>query len=173
MSQKPSERHDTQPKERALPRGWSWTTLGDICEPAEKANPAANPDVEFTYIDIAAINNDSLKIVEPKRYRGADAPSRARQIIQAGDILFSTVRTYLKNIAQVPREYDGEIASTGFAVIRPYQEIDSKFVFGVNPIFRTVPIVNFRPSGHVALRILPEVDILDSNVDVLCCRPPL
>src|SRR5207249_8155990 len=66
--------------------------------------------------------------VEPKNYSGADAPSRARQLVQAHDILFSTVRTYLRNIALVPEGYDGQIASTGFAVLRA-DEIQYKYLF--------------------------------------------
>ncbi len=44
---------------------------------------------------------------------------------------------------------------------------------GVNPIFRTVPIVNLRLSGCAAPRILPVADILDSSATSFCCRPPL
>jgi hypothetical protein len=46
-------------------------------------------------------------------------------------------------------------------------------IFGVYPIFRTVPIVNFRPSGHVAPRILPAVGTQGWNAVVSGCRPPL
>jgi hypothetical protein len=40
---------------------------------------------------------------------------------------------------------------------------------GVNPIFRTVPIVNFCPSGHVTPRILPAADSRGSSVISSCC----
>ncbi len=46
-----------------------------------------------------------------------------------GNTLFSTVRTYLKNIAMVPPECDGQVASTGFCVLNPSDEIDPRFVF--------------------------------------------
>lgn len=102
-----------------LPDGWVWTTLGEICESALKTQPKERPKVEFTYIDIASIDNHLSKIVNPKVYVGKDAPSRARQVVRTGDTLFSTVRTYLKNIALVSDRYDGQIASTGFCIIRP------------------------------------------------------
>ena len=102
-----------------LPEGWVWTTLGEICESALKTQPKERPKVEFTYIDIASIDNHLSKIVNPKIYVGKEAPSRARQVVRNGDILFSTVRTYLKNIALVSDRYDGQIASTGFCIIRP------------------------------------------------------
>jgi type I restriction enzyme S subunit len=58
-----------------------------------------------------------------------DAPSRARQKITKSDILFSTVRTYLKNIAMVPEQLTGQIASTGFSVLRPQSGIEAKYLF--------------------------------------------
>ena len=102
-----------------LPEGWVYTTLGEICESALKTQPKERPKVEFIYIDIASIDNHLSKIVNPKIYVGKEAPSRARQVVKTGDILFSTVRTYLKNIALVNNRYDGQIASTGFCIIRP------------------------------------------------------
>lgn len=54
-----------------------------------------------------------------------EAPSRARRITRVGDVIVSTVRTYLKAIASINE--DGLIVSTGFAVIRP-QKINSSFL---------------------------------------------
>ena len=113
-----------------LPEGWEWTTLGDIVADVGKVNPKNdNPEKEFVYLDIASIDNSEQKITNPKMYLGGDAPSRARQLVKSGDILFSTVRTYLKNIAMVNEMYDGQIASTGFCVIRPYDSIEKRLVF--------------------------------------------
>ena len=48
-----------------------------------------------------------------------EAPSRARKDIRVNDLLVSTVRPNLNAVAQVTAELDGQIASTGFAVLRP------------------------------------------------------
>ena len=61
--------------------------------------------------------------------RGNDAPTRARQIVRSGDVLYSTVRVYLKNLARVQVELDGALASTGFCVLRPNDLVDSNFLF--------------------------------------------
>jgi len=114
---------------RSLPDGWEWMTIGDVTSPIEKVDPTQKPDKEFTYLDIASIDNSVHKITEPKSYYGADAPSRARQLVQANDVLFSTVRTYLEKIAQVPEIYDGQIASTGFSVLRANEIILPKYLF--------------------------------------------
>ncbi|MBI5305436.1 MAG: restriction endonuclease subunit S [Chloroflexi bacterium] len=112
-----------------LPKGWVWTRLGDIVDGVEKTDPHTAPEIEFDYLDIASIDNTQQKVTSPKRYFGIDAPSRARQVVKSGDIIFSTVRTYLKNIASVPSVYDGQIASTGFCVIRPSDGINNTLIF--------------------------------------------
>jgi type I restriction enzyme S subunit len=112
-----------------LPKGWVWTTIGEVTQSIEKVKPKENPDTQFTYLDISSIDNQLNKVVEPKIYYGSEAPSRARQLIRAHDVLFSTVRTYLKNIALVPEIYDGQIASTGFSVLRGESYISPKCLF--------------------------------------------
>ena len=116
-------------RRQALPQGWELVTLADVCLQVPKAKPKDETDEAFTYLDIASIDNRTFRVVSPKSYLGKDAPSRARQKVSCGDTLFSTVRTYLKNIAMVPPEFDGEVASTGFCVLHPADEICHRFIF--------------------------------------------
>ena len=114
----------------ALPNGWKWVKLGTVCEKIQKTGLRfQKPESAFQYVDIDAIDNHKYKIVSPKDYIWATAPSRAQQIIRAKDVLFSTVRTYLKNIAQVPDTLDNQIASTGFCVLRAGKQLDNLFLF--------------------------------------------
>ncbi len=102
-----------------LPENWLLKPIEEICLPVHKVNPKESPDIEFNYIDISGIDNEKFRIARTKKYSGREAPSRARQLVKSGDIVFSTVRTYLKNFAIVPPKYHGQIASTGFCVLRP------------------------------------------------------
>lgn len=112
-----------------LPIGWIDSTLGKVCVRASKVNPNDEPNKEITYLDIGGIDNEHFKIAETKTYKGSDAPSRARQLVEEGDVLFSTVRTYLKKIAPVPAHLSGEVASTGFTVLRGGKALDPKYLF--------------------------------------------
>lgn len=111
------------------PKGWTESTLGEVCIKTQKVNPQNAPDSVITYLDIGGIDNLTFKVTETKTYTGADAPSRARQLVEEGDVLFSTVRTYLKKVASIPARYNGAIASTGFAVLRAGQALDPKYLF--------------------------------------------
>lgn len=82
------------------------------------------------YIDIAAIDRVEKKIVSTCLITKTDAPSRARQIVETGDVLISTVRPNLNAVAQVPSRLDGQIASTGFTVLRPNANVlNSRYLF--------------------------------------------
>jgi type I restriction enzyme S subunit len=114
---------------RNLPEGWTWSTLDEVCERVEQLDPRKLPDREFKYVDISSVDNKWNRITENKSFAGADAPSRARKPIQENDVLFATVRTYLRNIVLVPQDYHGEIASTGFCVLRSGPDLDARFLF--------------------------------------------
>ena len=118
---------DAQPYN--LPGNWGWVKIGYLlCEVAKK-DPKREGIKKFTYLDISSIDNKAGRITDPKTYKGVEAPSRARQIVKTNDILFSTVRTYLKNIAVVDEIYNDQIASTGFCVMRCCGIINSRLLF--------------------------------------------
>ena len=97
-----------------LPDGWEWKQIKDFVKRVDLMDPTKEPDKQFYYIDIDSIDNSNQIIRDPKLITGKEAPSRARQVVKQSDILFSTVRPYLKNIALVDGIYDGQVASTGF-----------------------------------------------------------
>lgn len=112
-----------------LPQNWEITTIGELTLPYQTAQPKKEAETEFRYIDIGSIDNINNIIINPKIFLGKDAPSRARRIVARGDILFSTVRTYLKNIARVSDDLDGVLTSTGIAILRASFAIDRNFLF--------------------------------------------
>ena len=154
--------------ERPLPPGWQSAILGEVCLAVQKVRPQDEPDHSFTYLDIASIDNSDYRIVSPKIYSGANAPSRARQRVRGGNTLFSTVRTYLKNIAMVPPEFDGQVASTGFCVLNPSDAIDPRYVFYHMVSDEFVSKLNSlqRGTSYPAVR---DDDVLAQRIDL----PPL
>src|SRR5580658_6186398 len=83
-----------------------------------KRDPTKNPQRQFLYVDIASIDVDTGVIVRPQELTGEEAPSRARKVIHAYDIIISTCRPTRGAIAVVPEHLHGQICSTGFSVIR-------------------------------------------------------
>ena len=75
-------------------------------------------DFEIEYIDIGNVDSGG-RVSGTLSYRFGDAPSRARRLVRDGDVIISTVRTYLQSIARIYEPDDNLVVSTGFAVIRP------------------------------------------------------
>ncbi len=97
--------------------------LSEVAElSTERTDPRRWGKETFQYIEISDINSEAYMFTA-KPIRCAEAPSRARKIIHAGDILFSTVRPDRRTIGVVREEQDGAVCTTGFAVIKP-KEID-------------------------------------------------
>lgn len=89
-----------------------------------------DPDGVFTYIDLSAVNQDAKVVSGARELACGEAPSRARQLIRAGDVLVSTVRPNLNGVALVPPQLDGATASTGFCVLRPRaSQLDARYLY--------------------------------------------
>jgi len=75
------------------------------------------------YIDLSKVSIDSGIAPNIVPVPFSEAPGRARRTIRTDDVLVSTVRPYLRGFAMVEEEYNGEIASTGFCVLRPNSQV--------------------------------------------------
>jgi len=122
--------------------------LGDICIKCQQVSPDSLGRATFRYIDIESVDNVGLRITHPKSIGVHEAPSRARKLLKSRDVLFSTVRPYLKNIAMVPQSLDGEIASTGFGVLRADESrLLPEFLFAMVSDQRFVDTANDLTTG--------------------------
>jgi type I restriction enzyme S subunit len=102
--------------------------LKDLVKPVQTLDPKSGFANEFTYIDISSVDQETKRVTGARLVPSEEAPSRARQLVRAGDILVSTVRPNLNAVAAVPAELDGAIASTGFCVLRPGPDLDSGYL---------------------------------------------
>jgi len=84
---------------------------------AKKINPRANPTKKIKYVELANINPLTGEIDSFNELYGYEAPSRARMAIKVGDVVVASLAGSLDNIGIVPKELDGEVASTGFFVV--------------------------------------------------------
>lgn len=110
------------------PKSWIWTRLGYVCH----NHGQKVPNEDFSYIDVGTLDNGNQKLSKQENIIKKDkVPSRARKIVEIGDVLYSTVRPYLHNICIVDREFSKTpIASTAFCVMSVNKEvINNKFLF--------------------------------------------
>lgn len=143
----------------------------------EALSDSTDADFELAYVDISNVDSQG-RIHDIAHYRFEDAPSRARRIVRDGDVIISTVRTYLQAIAAIESPPDNLIVSTGFAVIRPSSLLDhrfckyalreSKFLWEVESRSTGVsyPAINASDLGDIKIS-LPEISTQRRIADYL------
>lgn len=86
----------------------------------------------YQYIDLSSVDRETHTLSNTSIIDENTAPSRAQQIVCVDDVLFGTTRPMLKRICVIPDEYDGQICSTGFCVLRAIDNIvQPKWIYHV------------------------------------------
>ncbi len=103
---------------------WEWKTLGEITLPAVNIKwKHVDATTEYQYVDLTSVNRENRNIEGTNIINKETAPSRAQQIIETGDILFGTTRPTLQRYCYVPKEYNRQICSTGYCVLRANKNV--------------------------------------------------
>ncbi|MCM8797726.1 MAG: restriction endonuclease subunit S [Candidatus Omnitrophica bacterium] len=108
-------------------RNWEKCELGDIANINERSIGKNYPYDEIEYIDISSVGTGILN--ETKRYKLAEAPSRAKRLVRSGDTILSTVRPNLRAFSYIKNPKENYVVSTGFAVLTAKHGVDSRFLY--------------------------------------------
>jgi type I restriction enzyme S subunit len=130
-----------------------------------KRDPTRQPDQPFQYIDIASVDVITGTIQNPQDLTGEEAPSRARKVVRAYDLIISTCRPTRGAIAVVPEELHGHICSTGFSVIRCRQDVNPFYLHFVLRLESTLEQFRKWGTGSSYPAILDE-DVEKTRVPV-------
>lgn len=110
-----------------MPEHWELKRIKEVCDINKNTLTEKTPaSYEFDYVDIGSVTY-GVREYTKERMTFDTAPSRAKRIVQKGDTIISTVRTYLKAIATIDAEVIDLIVSTGFAVISPRKKIADRY----------------------------------------------
>jgi len=76
------------------------------------------------------VDRETKRIIASISVTKQNAPDRAQQVVQVGDVIFGTTRPTLQRYCIIPERFDGQVASTGFCVLRPNREfVSPKYLF--------------------------------------------
>jgi type I restriction enzyme, S subunit len=101
--------------EDGLPAGWRLVRLASIADVNRAQINTRTPPDRVRYIDISSVGPGMVREISDMAF--AEAPGRARRIVQHGDILWSCVRPNRRSHALVLSPDPDTVASTGFAVL--------------------------------------------------------
>ncbi len=112
-------------------KGFPEKSIGDVVDKRiRRVSKVFEKDDLIQYLDISSIDNASKTVKSTTPYVLKDAPSRAQYVLRKGDILYSTVRPNLQNIAINPFDDDNIVGSTGFCIIRS-KDVTTEYLWGV------------------------------------------
>ena len=107
---------------------WEYKKLRDVCNSTSNIQ-WSKEDKSYSYVDLTSVDRESYCITETSSVNKDNAPSRAKQWIKTGDVLFGTTRPLLKRVCLIDESYDNQVCSTGFSVLRPSDSLIPKWVF--------------------------------------------
>ena len=98
-----------------------WKPLGEI---TLRTNNIKWRDAtrSYQYIDLTSVSVETKKIIETSEVTSNSAPSRAQKLVEKDDVIFATTRPTQMRYCLIDEEYDGEVASTGYCVLRAKKE---------------------------------------------------
>lgn len=152
-------------------KGWEYKKLGEVCCPKSKIQRATKcfgASDEISYIDISSIDNSVQEVNSITSFTMSNAPSRAQQKVEYGDIIVSTVRPNLKNVAFIKQHDSNLVASSGFCVLRTTDDIVRNYLFRyiTSDIFTQHLMKLTTGANYPAVR---DLDVRDSIIPL----PPL
>lgn len=152
-------------------KGWEYKKLGEVCCPKSKIQRATKcfgGSDEILYIDISSIDNSVQEVNSITSFTMSNAPSRAQQKVEYGDIIVSTVRPNLKNVAFIKQHDSNLVVSSGFCVLRTTDDIERNYLFRyiTSDIFTQHLMKLTTGANYPAVR---DLDVRDSTIPL----PPL
>ncbi|MBY0201403.1 restriction endonuclease subunit S [Priestia megaterium] len=159
-----------------IPIDWEIKQLSEVLSiNPENLSRSTPSDLSIKYIDIESVTNG--EITKYKDYIFSEAPSRARRKVRKNDVLLSTVRPYLKAFTIIKDDKENLICSTGFAVLRSSNEVESDYVYHYifSDIYLNQLLSQMRGSNYPAVNskdveesliILPSIPEQQKIVDI-------
>lgn len=99
-----------------------WRALGEVTLPTSNIR-WRDAERAYRYIDLTSVNIETKAIVETTEIQASNAPSRAQKLVEKDDLIFATTRPTQQRYCLIGEEYSGEVASTGYCVLRAKQEV--------------------------------------------------
>ena len=115
----------------------------------------------INYIDISAVGSGVLTNVT--EYEITKAPGRARRLVSDGDTILSTVRPNRRSFLYIKNPEENTVASTGFVVLTPKKETDSRFLYYLVTRQQFTNYLDSNTKGSAYPAVGPEI-ITDAEV---------
>lgn len=145
-----------------IQNGWQKSTIGEISNMNLHSIGLDFVHSEIEYIDISSVGVGNL--LGTTNYEIKEAPCRAKRLVSEGDTILSTVRPNRRSFLYIKNPAKNTVVSTGFVVLSPKKETDSKFLYYIisDPRFADYLSANTKGSAYPAVssEVINNAEIL-------------
>jgi type I restriction enzyme S subunit len=153
-----------------IPRGWEVATLNDFAALNSETWSKKTRPQKISYVDLS--NTKWGRIESVTVYLNGDAPSRAQRVLRPGDVIVGTVRPGNGSYALISE--DGLTGSTGFANLRPRDDIYAEFVYLAATASDNIEALSHLADGGAYPAVRPDVvaatQVIRPNSDATLAR---
>ena len=150
---------------REIPKGWNVLKLGEHCS-FNKRTSNGYFNHPILYLDTSNITNNTIDELQFLNPSSDIIPSRARRLVQEGDIVYSTVRPNLKHFGIIMNPDYNMVVSTGFAVITANWSAYRYFIYQF--LIQAATIENLSTIAQSAVSAYPSINTSDiENLDLV------
>ena len=150
---------------REIPKGWNVLKLGERCS-FNKRTSSGYFNHSILYLDTSNITNNTIDELQFLNPSSDIIPSRARRLVQEGDIVYSTVRPNLKHFGIIMNPDYNMVVSTGFAVITANWSAYRYFIYQF--LSQAATIENLSTIAQSAVSAYPSINTSDiENLDLV------
>ena len=150
---------------REIPDGWNISKLGKCCQ-VNKRTSSGCFNAPILYLDTSNITNNTIEKLQFLNPANDIIPSRARRLVQEGDIVYSTVRPNLKHFGIIMNPNYNMVVSTGFAVITANRSAYRYFIYQY--LSKTATIENLSTIAQSSVSAYPSINVSDlENLDLV------
>ena len=148
-----------------------WRPLGEVTVPTTNIK-WRDANRTYRYIDLTSVSIEAKAIIETSEITSSNAPSRAQKLVEKDDVIFATTRPAQQRYCLIDDEYAGEVASTGYCVLRAKKaEVSPKWILHwiASSDFREYVEENQSGSAYPAIS---DAKVKDFKIPVPCGENP-
>ena len=150
---------------REIPKGWNVLKLGEHCS-FNKRTSNGYFNHPILYLDTSNITNNTIDELQFLNPSSDIIPSRARRLVQEGDIVYSTVRPNLKHFGIIMNPDYNMVVSTGFAVITANWSAYRYLIYQF--LTQAATVENLSTIAQSAVSAYPSINTSDiENLDLV------
>lgn len=147
--------------------GVPYSRVRDVADTAfVTINLKKTPSKKIRYIEYSSIDKHVGDITNTTTHYGSDAPGRAKYVVSTGDVVCARMLDSEKNVAIIPDDLDGEIATNGFVILRPKKPMTSESLFALLRKNTTTEQVRLRAVGTI-MPTISDNDYLNLKIPKL------